>query len=100
MDHKRFRANFYIEWKNGAPFYEETLLGRILQVGETLKILIAEKDPRCVIINLDPETSAPSPEVLKTVGKKHQGRVGVYAVTVQEGVAAQGDPVHLLDSAL
>lgn len=97
LDPKRFRANFYVEWANAEPFYEENIIGKILQVGESLRILVAEKDPRCVIINLDPETAAASPEILKTVGREHAGRAGVYAAVVKEGLAAQGDPVFLLD---
>jgi len=96
IDHRRFRANFYVEWENGLAKYEEQLLGRTLQIGEKLKVMIDKKDSRCVIINLEPADATSTPELLKHVGKVHGGCIGVYAVTVVEGVAAAGDPVFLV----
>ena len=97
LDPCRFRANFYVEWSDPAPFYEETLVGRTIQIGAQLKVRIDKKDARCVIINLDPASALASPNVLKTVGQKHQGRIGVYALTVQTGPAALEDPIFLTD---
>ncbi|MGZ3697658.1 MAG: MOSC domain-containing protein [Bdellovibrionota bacterium] len=97
LDARRFRPNFFVEWENGKALYEEELLGRRLQIGEKLQILISKKDPRCVIINLDPLSAAPNPEVLKTVGKEFRGNIGVYAVVLQEGAVRAGDQITLLD---
>lgn len=97
VDGRRFRANFYVEWASSKPLFEEELVGRTLQIGEKLRILIDKKDPRCVIVNLDPDTATSSPTVLKTVGKMHKGSIGVYAITRQEGVARAGDPIYLVD---
>jgi uncharacterized protein YcbX len=96
LDPRRFRANFLIEWADPAPKHEEALIGKPLQIGEKLQLTITKRDPRCVIINLDPETSQSSPEVLMTVGKAHGGRIGVYAAVLQDGVVAQGDGVFAL----
>ncbi|MBI3549656.1 MAG: MOSC domain-containing protein [Elusimicrobia bacterium] len=95
IDYRQFRANFYIEW-NREPFAEDELVGRTLAIGQELIVLVAKKDTRCVIITLDPETAKSTPAVLKTVVQRHEGCAGVYAVTVQEGVAASGDEVKLL----
>jgi uncharacterized protein YcbX len=96
LDHRRFRANFYVEWATDEPLYEEKLVGKTLQIGKKLKLLVDKKDPRCIIINLDPQTARAEPKVLKTVGLSHQGCIGVYAVTLQEGVASQGDPIYVV----
>ena len=96
LDHRRFRANFYVEWKDAKPLYEEDLMGRTLQFGEKLQVMVTKKNTRCTVINLDPATAMASTEVLKTVGKQHKGMIGVYAATLQDGVVTQGDAVFLL----
>lgn len=97
LDGRRFRANFYVRWTNGEPYFEDTLVGRRLKVGDTLEIAIVKKDPRCIIINLDPTTAEPHAEVLRTVAKGHKGCVGVYAAVLREGVVKAGDTIQLLD---
>lgn len=97
LDSRRFRANFYVRWKSAEPFYEDTLVGRRLKIGDSLEIAIVKKDPRCIIINLDPTDAEHHPEVLKTVAKGHKGCVGVYAAVLREGVVAAGDEIQLLD---
>ena len=97
LDGRRFRANFYVRWVDSTPFFEDSLVGRRLRVGERLEIAIVKKDPRCVIINIDPETGTQHPEVLRTVARGHKGCVGVYAAVLREGAVSRGDTVTLLD---
>ena len=48
LDKRRFRANFYIEWDNqDDPFYELSLVGKTLKLGDQLEVMIVERDPRC-----------------------------------------------------
>lgn len=96
LDGRRFRANFYVKWHDETPFYEDTLVGRTLKVGEKVELLVVKKDPRCKIITLDPDTAEAHPEVLTTVAKQHFGCAGVYAVVVKEGVVKRGDAIVLL----
>ncbi len=100
LDPRRFRPNFYVEWKEAPPLFEESLLGRTLQIGDTARILLAKKNTRCVIITVDPLSAATAPQVLKTVGREHGGQLGVYAVVVQEGIVRRGDPIQALDGPL
>jgi uncharacterized protein YcbX len=95
LDHRRFRANFYVDWANGEPFYEESLAGQQLQIGETLTITLVKKDERCVMISIDPDTARRSPEVLETVSRRHGGCAGMYGAVLREGVVRVGDPVTL-----
>lgn len=97
IDHRQFRANFYVRWTQQKPYFEDELVGRRVKIGDTLEAMVVKKDPRCVIINLDPETAKPRTQVLKTVAKKHAGCVGVYLATLREGVVKQGDPIVLVD---
>jgi MOSC domain-containing protein YiiM len=49
------------------------------------------------MITLDPETAAPSPEILRRVAQAHEGMAGVYAAVLSEGAIRPGDPVTILD---
>ena len=60
-------------------------------------VAVLERDPRCKIITLDPDTGEASPEVLETVAKAHEGRVGVYGAVLVEGTVHVGDEVTLLN---
>jgi hypothetical protein len=91
----RFRANFYVEWSNGEPFFEDSLVGRELRIGESVAIHIVKKDGRCVMINLDPDTAEASPVVLEKVARQHEGCLGVYGAVLREGVVRANDPLYL-----
>jgi uncharacterized protein len=90
----RFRANFYVQWNSEEPFFEDSLVGRELQIGETVTIRVVEKDARCVMITLDPETAAPAPVVLEKVAREHAGCAGVYGAVLREGIVRANDPVY------
>jgi uncharacterized protein YcbX len=95
LDPLRFRANLYVEWADPSPLFEESLLGKPLRIGDRLKIEITQKDPRCTIVNLEPSSAVSDPRILQTVGKSYGGRLGVYAVVLEEGVCRKGDAVEL-----
>lgn len=93
LDHRRFRANFYVRWDNGKPFYENDLVGAKLRIGEKLTVMVVKKDSRCVIITLDPSTAEASPKVLEAVVKNHANCLGVYGSVLREGIVRAGDAV-------
>ena len=96
LDRRRFRANFYADWGDGRPYREDELVGRTLQVGERLRLAVLERDPRCKMITLDPDTGREEPRVLRHVTKAHDGMAGVYAAVLVEGVVRKGDPIWLV----
>jgi uncharacterized protein YcbX len=96
LDRRRFRANFYADWGDGRPYREDELVGRTLQVGERLRLAVLERDPRCKMITLDPDTGREEPAVLRHVSKAHGGMAGVYAAVLVEGVVRKGDPIWLV----
>ncbi len=96
LDARRFRANFYVRWECDEPFYENQLVGRALQIGETVTIHVVKKDGRCVIVTLDSETAERAPIVLEKVAREHGGCAGVYAAVLREGVVRADDPVYLI----
>jgi uncharacterized protein len=97
MDQRRFRANIYIELDSGDPFGEDNFVGRTCQVGAKAKIAILERDPRCKMITLDPNTAQSNPEVMRRLAHDHEGKAGVYGAVLVEGTIRPGDPIALLD---
>ena len=96
MDKRRFRANFYVQWDNQEdPFFELTLVGKTLKIGDNLELTIVERDPRCKAITLDPDTAETTPKLLKYLARNHDGDAGVFAVVLQRGRVNKGDPIFL-----
>jgi MOSC domain-containing protein len=96
LDQRRFRANVYMDLGTGAGFAEDGFVGRSLRLGSKAVIAILERDPRCKMITLDPETARPSPEVLRKVTRAHEGMAGVYGAVLVEGMVRTGDAIELL----
>lgn len=96
VDRRRFRANIFVDWHDQGGYHEDSLVGRTVQIGERLEMQILERDPRCKMITLDPDTAEISPRVLKHVSRKHEGYTGVYAAVLKEGAIAEGDEVKVL----
>jgi MOSC domain-containing protein len=95
IDRRRFRANFYADWQDDRPFREDELVGHALQVGDKLRLLVLERDPRCKMITIDPDTGETAPDIHRHVMVAHEGMAGVYAAVLREGVVRQGDPIYL-----
>jgi uncharacterized protein YcbX len=97
VDKRRFRANVYVDLTFANGFAENELVGRSVKIGPKVVISILERDPRCVIITLDPDTGEQAPAILKKVAQAHDGMAGVYGAVLVEGMLHKGDPVELLD---
>jgi uncharacterized protein YcbX len=71
IDPRQFRANVYIEPVSGQPFDEETWPGCLLQMGNEVLTGVTQRDPRCVMVNLDPESGKQDSRVLRSIAKGH-----------------------------
>ena len=97
IDKRRFRANFYVEWEDQAdPYFEFSLVGKTLKIGDKLEVAIIERDPRCKMITLDPDTAEESPKLLRHIGRNHGGDAGVFAAVLSEGRVNKGDAIFLI----
>lgn len=96
VDKRRFRANIYLDLAAGG-FGENRLVGRRLRIGPAAVVSVLERDPRCKMISLDPDTGGHDPEVLRKVAQAHEAYAGVYCAVLVEGMVAKGDPVESLD---
>ena len=96
VDKRRFRANFYVEWDNqDEPFYEFSLVGKTLKIGDWLEVVIVERDPRCTMITLDPDTAEETPKLLQHVARNYAGDAGVFAAVLRRGRVNKGDRIIL-----
>jgi uncharacterized protein len=97
VDKRRFRANVYVDLTSANGFAENELVGRSVKIGPKVVISILERDARCVIITLDPDTGEQAPAILKKIAQAHDGMAGVYGAVLVEGMMHKGDPVELLE---
>lgn len=97
IDKRQFRANVYLDLSDSAGFAEEKFVGRSLRLGSQVLVSVTKLDGRCMMITIDPDTAEKSPAVLKTVAQKHDGKAGLYAAVLTEGIIRKGDSVELLD---
>jgi len=95
LDPRRFRANFYVEWEKRGAFFEDTLIDKVLRIGETCRIMVSKKDPRCAIINLDPDTARSDPGVLRLITREHGNCLGIYGIALREGIVQRGEPIFV-----
>ena len=96
IDKRRFRANVYLNLASDYGFAEDELVGRKLRIGSSATIMVLERDPRCKMISLDPDTGEHNPEVLRKVAKAHANFAGVYCAVLVEGILSEGDAIELL----
>jgi len=97
VDKRQFRANVYLDLPDLDPFGEDKFVGLSLRLGSDVVATVIKRDGRCMMITLNPETAEKSPAVLKTVAQNHEGKAGLYAAVIAEGIIRKGDPVELLD---
>ena len=96
VDLRRFRANVYVDIAaNPDGFGEDAFVGKSLRIGPQVVVQVVNRDGRCMMITLDPDTAEKSPQLLKAVAQAHEGMAGVYAAVLAEGIIKPGDSVVL-----
>jgi uncharacterized protein YcbX len=98
VDSRRFRPNIVIECEDPEPFVEERWMGRTLVFGHMESppaVRVTQRDARCRMINLHPDTGEHDARMLKTVVQLNQNNAGVYGAVLRTGTIRIGDPVSL-----
>lgn len=101
LDPLRFRPNILIEAASGLPYEEENWLGGRLTFGErgdSARIRADRKDPRCMMVNLDPRQTVQNPAVLREIVRNRDECVGLYASVEVVGTIEVGDQIYLTRS--
>jgi uncharacterized protein YcbX len=97
VDKRRFRANVYVDLISSEGFAEDEFVGRSLRIGSKVTVAVLQRDARCMMITLDPDTAEKTPAILKAVAQAHEGMAGVYGAVLAEGMIRKGDSVELLN---
>jgi uncharacterized protein YcbX len=100
LDIRRFRPNVVVRLLRSVPFQEDEWLGGVLSFGKKdydnpPAIAVTMRDVRCSMVNLDPDTATPTPEVLKAVVRVHQNTAGIYGAVTRIGRLAVGQTIFL-----
>ena len=56
-------------------------------------IAVTMRDERCSIVNLDPDSASPAPEVMKAVVRANQNTAGIYGAVTRIGRLAVGQTI-------
>ncbi len=98
LDVRRFRPNVVVRLLRSLPFQEDEWVGSVLSFGEgddAPAITATMRDLRCSMVNLDPDSASPAPEVMKAIVRANQNNAGVYGAVTRVGRVAVGQPVLL-----
>lgn len=98
LDRRRFRANLVIATEPAEAYAEDAWIGGTLVVGdgdEGPALAVTLRDPRCAMLNLDPDSAERDARIFKAVVRVRDNEAGVYATVVRAGRVRMGDPVYL-----
>ena len=97
-DVRRFRPNVVVRLLRPDPFQEDEWVGGLLSFGEgddAPAIAVTMRDERCSMVNLDPDSASPAPEVMKAVVRVNQNKAGIYGTVTRIGRLAVGQTILL-----
>jgi MOSC domain-containing protein len=97
-DVRRFRPNVVVRSLRSLAFQEDEWLGGVLSFGEgndAPAIAVTMRDVRCSMVNLDPDSARPAPEVMKAVVRANQNTAGIYGAVTRVGRLAVGQTIML-----
>jgi len=98
LDIRRFRPNVAVRLLRPVLFQEDEWLGSVLLFGEkddAPAITVTMRDVRCSMVNLDPDSAAAAPEVLKTIVRANQNNAGIYGAVTRVGRLSVGQSIFL-----
>jgi uncharacterized protein len=98
LDVRRFRPNVVIRSLRSVPFQEDEWVGGVLSFGEgndAPATTVTMRDVRCSMVNFDPDSASPAPEVLKAVVRANQNTAGIYGAVTRTGRLAVGQTIFL-----
>ena len=96
-DVRRFRPNIVVRLQQPAPFQEDDWLGGVISFGEGNEgpaVTVTTRDVRCSMVNYDPDTGSPAPEVLRAIVRANQNNAGIYGAVTRIGRLSVGETVR------
>jgi uncharacterized protein YcbX len=95
-DIRRFRPNIVISSERSIPFEEDEWVGGVISFGEgsdAAAVGVTMRDERCSMVNFDPDTARPAPEVLRAIARVKDGKAGIYGTVTRRGRLLVGQSV-------
>jgi uncharacterized protein YcbX len=102
LDIRRFRPNVVVRLLRPTAFQEDEWVNGVLSFGEDFNsptVAVTMRDLRCAMVNLDPDTAKPSPEVMKAIVRVNENNAGVYGAVTRTGRLAIGQTVFFREVA-
>jgi uncharacterized protein YcbX len=99
LDTRRFRPNIVIATDSTEPFLEDGWIGGRLVFGSNEDgpmVGITMPDPRCVMINLDPDTAQQDPRIMKAAVRLNENNAGAYGTVARTGQISVGQSISLI----
>ncbi|HEV2237609.1 MAG TPA: MOSC N-terminal beta barrel domain-containing protein, partial [Ktedonobacterales bacterium] len=91
LDARRFRPTIYVQTPEGQAYPEDQWVGHTLVFGDDeVRMRATERDLRCKMITIDPETAALEPRVLREVVQTRQEGAGIYGTPEKAGILRVG----------
>lgn len=95
VDVRRFRKNIVLD--TAEPWIEEQWVGRVLAIGEHLRLRVAMALPRCVMTTMAQGEDLPADNrILKTVTRERDQCFGIVAEVVTPGTIRVGDELRVV----
>src|SRR4029453_11633808 len=92
----RFRPNIVVEPAGEEEiFVENTWVGRVLEIGDDVRLAITKPCGRCVMTTLPQGDLLEDRDILRAIARENRARLGVYAAVLRGGTIHRGDPVRL-----
>jgi len=90
---QRFRANFYVDGIE--PLEERNWIGKIIKINN-ISFKVEKNIPRCVAINLKPQTDENSLNLLQSLKKTYNNfDMGIYLTALKDGEIKLGNKVEV-----
>lgn len=100
LDPRRFRPNILLAPSVPGESPEDDWIGRTVQLGASdsaPRIRIQEKDVRCKMINVEPDSRDTRLDLLAAMVRARRQTAGVYARVERPGIMAIGAPLLLME---
>jgi len=95
---RRFRPNIIVhpvDVGNAAGFIENEWVGRVVSIGNEVRLGITAPCSRCVMTTLSQGDLPKDPGILRAAAQHNSANVGVYASVLRTGNVRRGDAVRL-----
>lgn len=93
---RRFRPNLVVDAvRTAEDFTENEWVGKVVAIGDSVRLSITELCPRCVMTTLAQSDLPQDKGILRTAAQHNKASAGVYAAVLQGGRIHRGDSVRL-----